>query len=321
MWRRSVAGLAVSLLSISLLASAWAVAASARPEDVPELIATVLTGPSVAADRAAERLRYLGPQVAGPPLRALLASPDSRARIAASSALIIVRDPASASALQRVLKDEDWEVRRNAVTALSTLESRAVVPSIERVLRTDEKVYVRKACVKALESLKSGVGGLADASASDKVMEIRLGALDVLARLKDHAARGKLRPLLGDSSEFVRFAAARALAWQDDPVAHKFIDKAVASKDVEEVRRAIVAISDVTSPWASALLEKALQSTDRSVACAAATGLARQHSKLGLRYLAKMERLEVPESAAARHTLDELGIGPAERARLIEESK
>ena len=305
--------------SASALLVILAAVQPARADEVPQLIARVMAGPSVDADRAAQRLSYLGADRAGPSLRALLASPDPHARLAGSSALVIVRDPRAASMLQHILEDEDWETRRNAATALGGIKARSATPALEKRLRTDPKDKVRMACVKALLAIDAGGNGLAAASVSDASFEVRLAALDALTHLKDRSSHTRIRPLLKDDSELIRFTAARTLAWQNDTAGRQFIEKSFASSDADQARRALTVATDVPASWVMSLFEKGLSHPDPAVRCAAAVALAKRKDIRGRRYLARVEREDTPESAIARRTLDDLGVMPDDRERLAAE--
>lgn len=307
-----------AVLGVLLLATS---AQAARTDNVNELVQQVLGGPSVAADRAAERLRFLGPDKAGPALRIHLMSPDQRTRAAVTSALVIVRDPGSVKLLQKlVVEDEFWEVRRNAANGLGAMKAKGATSALEKALRTDSKTVVRSACIRALDKIGGGAGALADAVVKESELELRLAALDAIAHQKNKSVRGKLRPLMSDSSELIRFASARALAWQDDAEARKFLEKAVSATESDVARRAITASSDVPSAWAVKLFERGMSHTDLGVQVAAAQELAKRKDARGTRFLAKMSLLSGPEADAAKRALDSLGIGAADRARLAAES-
>jgi hypothetical protein len=98
--------------------------------------------------------------------------------------------PEVAEALQ-ALKDEDWQVRMAAATALEGIGPRArlAVPSLIQALEEDEREDVRQAAAEAL----GGVG-----LATSEAISALVSALD-------------------DRSDYVRWAAAKALdafTWQ-----------------------------------------------------------------------------------------------------------
>jgi HEAT repeat protein len=291
--------------------AALLVGATARADgadELPGLLRALVSGSVGESNHAIDRLRYLGPGVAGPPLRALLTTGDERAREAASSALVAIHDKGSAEALEHALKDEDWEVRRNAVNALANLKARHATHAIEDMLKSDEQVRVRKACVPALAALNGSTTVLAGAAVGDAALEVRLAALDALAHAMDRHVAGKLRPLLDDTSSLIRFAAARALAWQDDKAARKFLTEALDSGDPEQAHRAVTALSDVPSTWAVDLLAHMLEGDDEQVGCDAAAALARREDPRGAHYLLKVATSGGPQAQKAQSWLDQLHL-------------
>jgi HEAT repeat protein len=293
--RATVVPSIVVLAALGVTRPAWAGA-----EEVPGLIRALVHGSPGESSRAISRLQFLGPSVAGPPLRLLLVSENEDERVAASDALASVHDLGAMSQLEHaVLVDEDWEVRRNAVQALGALHSRHPKHLLELKLHSDPQERVRKACVVALADIGGGGPALAQAAASDSDLEIRLEALDRLARAKDRSVAGRLRELLHDSSFFVRFAAARALAWQNDAAAKKFLTTAIASDDPEQVGKGVSALADVPASWAADLLARTLDGRDASNACNAAAALAKRKDDRGTQFLLKLAASEGPAQEQA----------------------
>ncbi len=281
-------------------------------DEVPQLIFQLLRGPGPQADRAIERLRYIGPRDAGPPLRALLASDDTRTRVAITSALVVVRDPDAAPQLIRCLQDRDWEVRRNAVQALAAVRSRSAIHPLETTLLMDESDRVRKVTVQALAGLNAGGRALATVAKRDGSIEIRLAALDALTHTLDPSVGFILRPLLSDASGMVRFAAARALAWQGDAAAKELLTKTATGPDPELARRAITAVSDVPKVWAVDLLVRELDATDFETALLSAAGLARRGDTRGPRYLIKAAASGGERGEQAEKMMNKLSISPVD---------
>lgn len=306
----AASSLTAALLVVALSLGAARVAAAGE-DDLGTLIADLLSGTGKRADRAIERLRYLGPDRAGPPLRTLLQSPDTAARIAASAALVLVRDPAAAPALAQALSDEDWEVRRNAAQALASVRARHQARALEGPLARDPNLRVRKACATALGDLGAGGPALARAAVRDASLEVRLLALDALAKGMDAKNAVQIRPLLKDGSGLVRFGTARALAWMGDGAARPFLDGAVRG-DPENARRAVTVLGDVPKPWAVELLVVALAG-EETVRFAAAEALARRGDRRAIPVLVAVSRGHHEGSQRASAALDALGVPPAER--------
>lgn len=305
-------------VALALLAAAPARGAPAVEEpELAALLATLVRGSPGEASRAAERLRYLGPSRAGPALRTLLASDDVRTRVAASAALVIVRDPRSAAALAGRLVDDEWEVRRNAADALSALRARSSVSALEKCVLEDRHARVRRSCVRALGEIGGGARALARCAGHDGELELRLAALDALAKRMDRGAAPALRPLLRDGSGLVRFAAARALAWMGDAAGRSFLAAEAVSADPEHSRRAVQVLADVPKSWALDQLARALASTDLPTRHAAAVGLAKRGDARGGRQLARLSlQVAGEEQRLATRACDDLGWSPEERQRL-----
>jgi HEAT repeat protein len=307
-------------LAFVLLARAPALASSIDDPEVGALVAALTRGSGGEVNRAAERLRYLGPGRSGPALRQLLSSDDAHERVVASAALVLVRDPRAAEPLIAHLGDEAWEVRRNVADALAALRARSATKRLETCVLEEKHVRVRKACVRALGEIGTGARALARCGARDGELEVRLAALDALARLMDPSVAPLLRPLLTDGSGFVRFGAARALAWQGDAAARRFLEVEVAAADPERSRRAAQVLADVPKAWALDLLARALASLDADTRHAAALALAGRDDVRGRRHLARLAlHGEGEELSRAVRACDELGLSPGDRQRLAAE--
>lgn len=297
---------------LALLVPLVAATAEAR-EDVAPYIAVILQGPGPAADRAAERLRHIGPQRSGPPLRALLTHVDERVRIAASSALIVVRDPASAKALEHALEgDEDWEVRQNAALALGSVRAKSSRAALEGRLGADPHRRVRKASAVALGQLGAGLRPLVAAARKDADLEVRLAALDAARNAVDGPAGKLLRPLLEDPAELIRFAAARSLAWHGDPAATRFLTTQLRNGEPEQQRRVVAICADLPRERSVGLLELALEASDADARFSAAVALAGLERRSGLVALSRMAIDEASPSLARRAAaeLERRGVAP-----------
>lgn len=293
-------------------------AAPARAsDDLATLLVQVAAGPGRDRDHAIERLKFLGPATAGPPLCTLLAAGDARARVGASAALAVLADPGSVAALEHAIGDEDWEVRRNAAGALGALGKKSSARRLAHALLTDANARVRKACALALAVVGGGGPALARAAAKDHDLEVRLASLDALARQMDRSSLSAVRPLLADGSGLVRFAAARALAWAGDGGGKAFLARAVDSGDEDQQRRAVTVLADCPKRWALDLLAKATLAPP--VALPAASALAARADRRGMRALARLALSGEGDAAAASRQLDLLGFSAAQRAALAAE--
>jgi HEAT repeat protein len=109
-------------------------------------------------------------------------------RIAAISALGESRDPRAVIPLTSCCRDENTEIRRNAVEALSALKSVRSIPVLTGLVqdRTEDLIVRRKALV-ALAEIKSfhALDGLADLSLDEgEDPAIRTLAAQLLSRKK-----------------------------------------------------------------------------------------------------------------------------------------
>lgn len=306
MWRRAFIALGLVL----------ATAPGAQADEVAVLVQQVVRGGPGEA-RAVERLRFLGPERSGPALRALLVNGGKRERIAAASALAVVRDPGSAPALIKALEDEDWPVRRSAAQALGAMRHRAATKALETRLGTDPNTRVRKACADALGRIGTGSGGLAKAALGDADLEVRLLALDLLASRADAKVARRLRPLLDDPSALVQFAAARSLAWAGDASARSFLLRQVSANEAESARRAVTAVADVPRSWAVDLLAGALEHADAEVRFEAAVALTRRDDERGIRPLVRTAGGVGDEAVRARSMLEQLGVSHERRQAAV----
>lgn len=303
----------VALCAAVLLS--WGAAAFA--EGVDEHIAVLARGgPGV--ERAIERLRYLGAERSGPKVRALLSNEDAAVRANASRALALLRDHRSAAALAGVLDDSSWEVRRNAAEGLGALKATQYRGALELRLRNDTNRRVRKATAAALGGMGGSSKRLVECAARDPDLEVRLGALDALATGQAKEASGGLRRLLTDPASFVRFGAARALAWNGDAEGRRFLERELSSKDSESSQRALVVLSDVPKTWATDVLAKVAEGTS-TLAFDAAAALAKRTDTRGFAVLARMSLGAGDDARRAGRMLDELGIDAEERKRLVGE--
>lgn len=308
-----------SIRGFSALALLVFAAGNARADEVQQQIQVLIQGQRSQQTHAVERLRYLGAARSGPALRALLTHPMASVRIAVSDALVIVRDPSSAAALATALaSDDDWEVRRNSADALGALGAKSQRSVLVTASQTDANRLVRKASVIALGKVGGAGAALAKCARSDSNFEVRLAALDALARGSDRKSMVSVRKLLEDRSTMIQFAAARALAWNGDAPGRAFLSRAIASESDEDAGRAVLILADLPKSWAADLLFEATKRPSES-GVDAARALAKRGDKRGLRSLVAFSVVEGELGSAARSGLDELGIDVATRDALAQE--
>lgn len=283
-------------------------AAEARADEVQQQIQVLISGPQSKQAQAVERLRYLGAARSGPPLRALLTHPMAKVRIAASDALVRVLDPASAPALGKALaSDEDWEVRRNSADALGALAAKSQRQALVKASHSDSHRLVRRASVIALGKVGGGGAALTKSASSDADFEVRLAALDALARGSNRKAVAGVRKLLNDQSAMIQFAAARALVWNDDAAGRAFLVRATESENEEEAQRGVLILADLPKNWAADLLFETTKRQDLP-AVDAAQALGKRGDERGPKVLVAFSVAEGELGVEARRALDELGI-------------
>ena len=123
-------------------------------------------------------------------------------------------DPALSGFLARVLReDPDALVRKRACQALARIAGDEAGPALIAALR-DPDSLVRLEAIKGAKRVAPGQGSarLAELLADDPMWEVRVRAASALGLCGDPAAGEALHAALSDPVEFVRAAAAKALA-------------------------------------------------------------------------------------------------------------
>ena len=153
---------------------------------------------------------------------AVAALRDEDAFVRATAAKLVgdQEDPSLSGFLARVLRqDPDALVRRRACQALTRIAGDEAGPALIAALR-DPDALVRLEAIKGAKKIVPGQGSarLVELLAEDPMWEVRVRAASALGACGDPAAGEALRIALADPVEFVRAAAARALAdYRPDP--------------------------------------------------------------------------------------------------------
>ena len=199
-------------------AAAAALAAIKDPRAVETLIAA-LENPQERAEvrvNAAEALGKTGDLRAVEPLTRALKDQDWQIRRAALSVADVVRDPrVLRPLLLDALQDKEWRVRESAAgraVTLGKLKDPAVLELLTAALH-DGHPNVRAGATRSLAELKDprAVAPLAGTLREDENSYVRWHAAMALEQLEDPRAVGPLTAALKDEDELVRTAARRAL--------------------------------------------------------------------------------------------------------------
>jgi len=129
--------------------------------------------------------------------------PDATSRAIAAEALGAVGRPQTAEVLVKCLGDASPRVRRKAARALGELRSKASVPELLRVLRSDKEASVRASACHGLGYIGSSAAtrDLVAALKSDRDRSVRRAALLALGWIADPAALPPLREALKNASD------------------------------------------------------------------------------------------------------------------------
>jgi len=156
---------------------------------IAPLVAGLLASPPV-AQGASEPSKPPSPQ-AVEAIR-LLASDDLYQRQAAFLRLEALREPATASAIQRYAGDSDPDTRAYSLRALATILGAQAIPQLLQALKTDPAAEARRAALLGLEPLQAHHPDVLPAfitALRDRKTEVRMTAVDVVSRIDDPRAR------------------------------------------------------------------------------------------------------------------------------------
>lgn len=161
------------------------------------------------------------------PIRSLiraLDSEDDRLRVQAIALLGLLGSAEAGPAVSAQLHDDSSSVRRAAALALARLEANHAIPSLEALLRREERTRVRVAAVQALvrklqtgheTALRAILSRLADPDEEESVRLAAMNAVPWIASPSDVPAANALLTELTHSGQ--REVAARARRMLEDP--------------------------------------------------------------------------------------------------------
>lgn len=103
-----------------------------------------------------------------------------------------LREPATASAIQRYVSSRDPETRAHSLRALTAIQGAASIPLVRERLSRDRHPQVRRAALLGLEPFVGDHPELVPvfiASLRDRSTEVRIAAVDIVSRIDDPRAR------------------------------------------------------------------------------------------------------------------------------------
>jgi HEAT repeat protein/beta-lactamase regulating signal transducer with metallopeptidase domain len=206
------------------------------------------------------------------------------------------------TALSGALRDEDADVRKEAVFSLAQLRDASSAAALAGALG-DQEGEVRAQAAFALGELRvaSAVDALVKALASDSEAEVRQQAAFALGQIRAESAAPALMAALRDKEGEVRKQAAFALGQIGDPRAVSGLAAAVTDADAEVRQQAVFALGQLRAEEAVGALTGALKDTDEEVRQQAAFALGELRSEKAVPALIaalKDASAEVREQAA-----------------------
>lgn len=140
----------------------------------------------------------------------------------------VEQDSLVVQSLIDALKDEDWEVRKEAAWALGEMEDRKAVRALSQLLLKDENWEVRREAASALEQIedRGAVDALSSALTEDINWEVRREAAEALGQIQDRSAITALESALKDENKEVRREAVEALGDLED---HRTVDALIGT--------------------------------------------------------------------------------------------
>jgi HEAT repeat protein len=222
-------------------------------------------------------------------LTGVLTDTDDRVRLSATTALGRIKHAHSAQALARLLEDQDDKVAAAAANGLVSLGELAFRPVLG--LLDHESVDVRVRAIDVLGRLRNhGACDHLIRGLTDKVIWVRVVSTQALGEIGDSRAATALIDALRDRDPVVRAMAAEALGKLHDFAATMPL-LGLLNDESDLVRiNALRALGRIGNPAAVPFLEQALDAPEPGVRCAAITGLAAMRVTGALPRLHRMSR-------------------------------
>ncbi|MBA4065972.1 MAG: hypothetical protein C0501_20085 [Isosphaera sp.] len=207
--------------------------------------------------QAAVVLGELRARDAVPALTAALADECEEVRWRAAGALAAVRDPGSAAALLRAVRDPDPNTARAALDGLIALDAKDAVPTLREWLAAPGPATGRALAAEGLQHLagKDAVPALA-AALWDADEEVGKTAAAALGGLRDVSAVGPLGAVVSDGGAppWLRYEAAKALGAVGDASAVAPLTAGLADPDPTLRRLAARALGGLGADGGPALV-------------------------------------------------------------------
>ncbi|MGG6284724.1 NACHT domain-containing protein [Leptolyngbya sp. AN03gr2] len=168
------------------------------------------------------------------------------------------------SGLLKLVEDADWEVCRNAVDVLGSIDSDAAISGLLKLVE-DADSRVRENAAWALGKLAdAAISGLLEILDS-AIPEMQMEAAEALGRLGSDAAISGLLKLVEDADSRVRGKAAEALGRLGSDVAIPALLKLMKNSGSSVRKEAAEALVEVGSDATIPALLKLLENSDSSV--------------------------------------------------------
>ncbi len=242
---------------------------------------------------------------------------DETTRRFAAEDLGDLRAAEAARPLAEALSDPAVAVREAAAAALVRIGGPAAVEAVLPALRSDSAPVRNAACAVLAELGADAVSAL-QALLDDESKDVRLFAVDVLARIRSPGAEGALYAALEDRDVNVAAAAAAALGEFGTPSAVGPLIRALKANTW--VRCAVArSLGQIGGPEAVAALVALTQDQDEPVAFAAIQSLAELRDPQSRQHLERLATHANPVLAAAASAACERlarGQAPASRSPL-----
>jgi len=176
---------------------------------LPALINATLDRSPVVRREAILALAYLQEPSVLPVFRDALIDPEPEVRRIAIDALSRLDDSA-ASDLIKAAADLDWQVRAQAVSRLSRFSGEQVINTLQEALK-DERWQVLKEAIESLRKIQAPVAPRLLPFLRHGIADVRIAAAAAIGEIEDNSSLLALTKLLSDPDTGVQKAAAGAI--------------------------------------------------------------------------------------------------------------